>query len=107
MSSAFRGKVVGIVTRANLLRALAGIADEIPPSSAGDTAIREQIFVELKRQTWAPVALIDVTVSGTLTDERQRQALRILASPGVKEVQDDLVWFEPETGMYLEAPEKG
>jgi len=109
-------KVVGIITRANLLHALAGIADEIAPSSAGDTAIREQIFAELKRQTWAPVALIDVTVrkgvvalSGTLTDERQRQALRILAEnvPGVKEVQDDLVWFEPETGMYLEAPEKG
>ena len=110
------GKVVGIVTRANLLHALAGIADEIAPLSAGDTAIREQIFAELKRQTWAPVALIDVTVrkgvvalSGTLTDERQRQALRILAEnvPGVKKVQDDLVWFEPETGMYLEAPEKG
>jgi len=35
--------------------------------------------------------------------------LRILAEnvPGVKKVQDDLVWFEPETGMYLEAPEKG
>jgi hypothetical protein len=42
------GKVVGIVTRANLLHALAGIADEIAPSSAGDTAIREQIFAEMK-----------------------------------------------------------
>src|SRR5215471_5594018 len=98
------GKVVGIVTRANLLHALAGIANEIAPSSAGDTAIREQIFAELKRQTWAPVAVIDVTVrkgvvvlSGALIDERQRQALRILAEnvPGVKKVQDDLVWFEP------------
>ena len=108
------GTVIGIVTRANLLHALAGIADEIVPSSAGDTAIREQIFAELKRQTWAPVAVIDVTVrkgvvvlSGALIDERQRQALRILAENGVKKVQDDLVWFEPETGMYLEAPEKG
>ena len=99
-----------------MLHALAGIADEIVPSSAGDTAIREQIFAESKRQTWAPVAVIDVTVrkgvvvlSGALIDERQRQALRILAEnvPGVKKVQDDLVWFEPETGMYLEAPEKG
>jgi CBS domain-containing protein len=110
------GKIVGIVTRANLLHALAGIADEIAPSSADDTAIRDQIFAEMKRQTWAPIAMIDVTVrkgvvqlSGALTDERQRQALRILAEniPGVKKVQDDLVWFEPETGMYLEAPEKG
>ena len=71
------GTVVGIVTRANLLHALAGIADEIVPSSAGDTAIREKIFAELKRQTWAPVAVIDVTVrkgvvvlSGALIDER-------------------------------------
>ena len=107
------GKIVGIVTRANLLHALAGIADEIAPSSADDTAIRDQIFAEMKRQTWAPIAMIDVTVrkgvvqlSGALTNKRQRQALRILAEniPGVKKVQDDLVWFEPETGMYLEAP---
>jgi CBS domain-containing protein len=104
-------KVVGIVTRANLLRALASVADEIAPPAAGDNAIREQIFAELKRQTWAPVARIDVTVrngvvqlSGTLTDERQRQALRILAenTPGVTKVQDHLVWIEPETGMYIE-----
>jgi CBS-domain-containing membrane protein len=109
------GKIVGIVTRANLLHALAGIAGEIAPSSAADTAIREHIFAELKRQTWAPIALIDVTVrngvvqlSGVLSDERQRQALRILAEnvAGVKKVVDHLVWFEPETGMYLEAPQK-
>jgi len=107
------GKVVGIVTRANLLRALASIADEIAPSSAGDNSIREQIFAELKRQTWAPVSMIDVTVrngvvqlSGSLTDERQRQALRILAEniPGVGKVQDHLVWIDPESGMYIEGP---
>jgi CBS domain-containing protein len=104
------GKIVGIVTRANLLHVLAGIANEIAPSSTDDTAIREQIFAEMKRQTWAPIGFIDVTVrkgvvqlSGGLSDERQRQALRILAenTPGVKKVQDDLVRFEPEAGMYL------
>jgi CBS domain-containing protein len=107
------GKVVGIVTRANLLHALAGIADEIAPSSSDDTAIRQQIYAEMKRQTWAPVGLIDVTVrkgvvqlSGALTDERQRQALRILAEnvPGVTKVEDHLVWIEPGTGMVIEAP---
>jgi CBS domain-containing protein len=104
-------KVVGIVTRANLLHALASIADEIAPSSVGDKSIREQIFAELKCQTWTPVTTIDVTVrsgvvqlSGSLTDERQRQALRILAEniPGVRKVEDHLVWIEPETGMYIE-----
>ena len=107
------GKVIGIVTRANLLHALASIADEIAPSSTGDNSIREQIFAELKRQTWAPVSMIDVTVrngvvqlSGSLTDERQREALRILAEniPGVRKVQDHLVWIDPESGMYLEGP---
>jgi CBS domain-containing protein len=110
------GKVVGMITRANLLHALAGIADEIAPSSVADTAIREQIFAEMKRQTWAPVALVDVTVrkgvvqlSGSLTDERQRQALRILVEniPGVRKVQDHLIWIEPGTGMYVEAPQEG
>ena len=105
------GKVVGIVTRANLLRSLSSVADEIVPSSADDNAIREQIYAELNRQTWTPVARIDVTVrngvvqlSGSLTDERQRGALRILAEniPGVKKVQDHLIWIEPETGMYFE-----
>jgi osmotically-inducible protein OsmY len=49
-----------------------------------------------------------VQLSGALSDERQRRALRILAEnvPGVKKVEDHLVWFEPETGMYLEAPQK-
>jgi len=35
------GRVVGIVSRANLLRALAGVAAEIPPSPQSDEAIRE------------------------------------------------------------------
>ena len=105
------GKVVGIVTRANLLLALASVADEIAPSSAEDNSIREQILAELKRQTWTPVGTIHVTVrsgvvqlSGLLIDERQRAAVRILAEnvPGVRQVQDRLVWIEPETGMYIE-----
>ena len=105
------GRVVGIVTRANLLLALASVADEIAPSSAEDNSIREQIFAELKRQTWTPVGTMHVTVrsgvvqlSGLLTDERQRAAVRILAEniPGVRQVQDRLVWIEPETGMYIE-----
>jgi len=86
------GKIVGIVTRANLLRAMASFVGEIAPSSAGDTTIREQFIAELERQPWAPVTRIDVTVrngvvrlSGTLTDERQRQALRVTAELSVHE----------------------
>src|SRR5215510_14259073 len=39
-------KVVGIVTRANLLHAVAGFAHEIPALSAQDAAIRERLLAE-------------------------------------------------------------
>jgi CBS domain-containing protein len=106
-------KVVGIVTRANLMRALASLALAEHPVAADDAAIRERLLAELKKQSWAPVGLIDVVVkdgvvklSGALTDERERQAIRIAAEniPGVKKVEDHLVWIEPNTGVIVEAP---
>jgi CBS domain-containing protein len=103
--------VVGIVTRANLLRAMASVAREIRPAAADDRTIREQLLAELRRQPWAPVALVDVQVRdgvvqmwGAITDERQREALRVAAEniPGVKSVDDQLVWIEPTSGMVIE-----
>jgi CBS domain-containing protein len=107
-------KVVGIVTRQNLMRALASLALAEHPVAADDAAIRERLLAELKRHSWAPVGLIDVVVkdgvvklSGALTDERERQAIRIAAEniAGVKKVEDHLVWIEPNTGVIVEAPE--
>lgn len=107
-------KVVGIVTRQNLMRALASLALAAHPVAADDATIRERLLAELKRQSWAPVGLIDVVVkdgvvklSGALTDERERQAIRIAAEniAGVKKVEDHLVWIEPNTGVIVEAPE--
>jgi len=106
-------KVVGIVTRANLMRAVATLALAEHPVAAGDAAIRESLIAELKKQRWAPVGLIDVVVkdgvvklSGALTDERQRQAIRIAAEniPGVTKVEDHLVWIEPNSGVVIEGP---
>jgi CBS domain-containing protein len=94
------GKIVGIVTRANLLHAMASFVHEVAPSSVEDTAIREQLLAELKAQPWALVGAIDVAVrngvvqfSGTVTEERQRQALRVAAEniPGVKKVEDYII----------------
>jgi len=108
------GKVVGIVTRANLLHAVASVAGEIAPLSEGDAAIREQVLAAFKDQPWAPVTAIDVTVrngvvrlAGVITDERQREALRVAAEnvPGVKAVEDNVVWVEPVSGLVVEAPE--
>jgi CBS domain-containing protein len=104
------GKVTGIVTRANLLRALASVAREIHPVSADDQTIRDQLVAELNRQPWAPVALVDVAVRngvvqlwGAVTDERQRTALKVAAEniAGVKKVEDHLAWVDPTSAMVI------
>jgi CBS domain-containing protein len=106
-------KLVGIVSRANLLRALANIAREVPPPRPEDGIIRERLLAELKKQNWAPVGTIDaivrggvVTLSGLLTDERQREALLVAAQniPGVVKVEDDMVWMDPVSGTFLQPP---
>src|SRR5262245_50502655 len=55
-----RGRqLLGIVSRANLLHALAGVVREVGPTVQSDEAIRALLLAELGKQSWAPVALID------------------------------------------------
>jgi CBS-domain-containing membrane protein len=107
------GKVVGIVTRSNLMGALVHFALAAQPAAAGDAAIRASLLAELGKQPWAPVGLINVVVtdgivklSGALTDERERQAIRVAAENilGVRKVEDHLIWIEPNTGVIVEGP---
>jgi CBS domain-containing protein len=106
------GKIVGIVSRANLIRALASLAREAKPAAQTDAAIRDQIQAELHKQPWAPevtVVVRDGVVElwGAITDERERQAFVVAAEnvPGVKKVRDHLVWIEPVSGMILQSLE--
>jgi CBS domain-containing protein len=106
-------QLVGIISRANLLHALASLAPELKPHSVDDATIREQLMAELQKQTWAPTALLDVVVRngvvelwGSITDDRERQALKVAAEniPGVKSVVDHLVWVDPTSGMMFSSP---
>lgn len=104
-----RGKaLVGIVTRANILRAVTRLAHETQPATAGDAEIRAKLSDELKKLPWTPPVSVGVKdgvvkLSGVLTDERERTALRVVAEniPGVKKVLDDLIWVDPHSGMTL------
>lgn len=104
-------KVVGIVTRHNLVRALAGSIPAKPAVGSTDDTIREQLLAELSKQTWAPLMLNvivtngNVKLVGTIYDGRQRDALHALAEtvPGVKNIEDELVWIEPMSGMVIES----
>lgn len=103
-------EVVGIVSRANLVHALAGLAREVKPTAASDQAIRDRIVAELAGQTWAPTALINVIVRdgvvelwGAITDERERAAIMVAAenASGVKGVNDHLVWVDAMSGIVF------
>jgi len=89
---------------------MASFVDEIASPRPEDTAIREHLLHELATQPWTPVTPIDVTVrdgvvhlSGVVTDERQREALRVAAEniPGVRKVEDYITWLEPVSGFYV------
>jgi CBS domain-containing protein len=103
-------EVVGVVSRANLVHALAGFARDAKPGSPGDQAIRDRIIAELAGQAWAPAALVNVIVRdgavelwGTITDERARQAIIVAAenAPGVKSVKDRLAYLNMMSGMLV------
>jgi len=107
--------VVGIVTRANLVHALAGVARELMPTTASDEAIRARLLADLANEPWAPVGLIDPTVrngvvelSGVVTADHQREAATVVAenTPGAKKVINHIAWIEPTSGMVMyQAPE--
>lgn len=93
------GTVVGIVSRGDLIKALAGQGQSSRADSE-DRAIRNTFLQRLKSQAWAPVSGITlsvwkgvVTLHGVLSSDEQRRALTVMAEtiPGVKEVRNETV----------------
>jgi CBS domain-containing protein len=107
------GRVVGVVSRADLLRALIGRVRKTEPMATDDREIRGAILAALEAQSWAPATTLNVTVAdgvvdvwGTITNEQERRAIRVLVEniAGVKAVHDHLVYIEPYTGTVIEGP---
>jgi CBS domain-containing protein len=104
-------KVVGIVTRANLMHAMVSLARTEHKAEKDDAAIRQKLLSELKNEKWALASMINVVVRdgvvelwGAIVDDRQREALIVAAenTPGVKEVKNHLAWVEPNSGVVIE-----
>jgi CBS domain-containing protein len=95
-----QNKVIGIVSRANILQALASRRQEQDtPASSDDRSIRERLIGELKTQKWVPFSKVNFIVSdgtvhlwGHVRSEEERTALRVAATntPGVRDVKDHL-----------------
>ena len=103
------GKVVGIVSRANLLQALASLGRQIkqlvtPPD---DSAIREKVLRQLDAEPWTKPSLINVIVKdgtvelwGIVDSASEKKAVRVAAevTPGVRAVNDNLIIRPVEAG---------
>jgi CBS domain-containing protein len=91
------GALVGIVSRANLVRALASGGRPAGAGPKADDAIRDKLLAELRRQKWAEASPGNVIVTdgvvhlwGRVLSEEERQALAVAAenTDGVRAVED-------------------
>jgi len=105
--------VIGVISRADLLRGLVGLVRDVEPVATDNRSIRTAILDSLEHQSWAPMTTLNVTVSkgivdvwGTIANEAERDAIRVVVenTPGVKAVHDHLVYIEPYTGTVIEGP---
>ena len=93
------GKLVGIVSRADLLRILASGGANLPDDDR-DRPIRSRLLAELRKQKWANPNELDIIVSdgvvyfwGVVGSEEERRALRVAAenTPGVRGIEDHTI----------------
>lgn len=94
-----QGKLVGIVSRANLIQAVANPKATVE-APVSDADLRERVMALLNGQNWAETALLNVTVRDGTVDlwgisqsEAERRAVRVAAESvsGVRAVNDNMV----------------
>ncbi len=90
------GRLVGIVSRANLVQAIASSGSKLD-ISLSDAAIRDKLLAHLRSQSWAHTDLLNVTVNDGVVDlwgipdsDTERTAIRVAAEAisGVRAVND-------------------
>jgi CBS domain-containing protein len=96
------GKVVGVVSRANLIQALASVVGDVEQSPMTDRKIRDDLLDRLKQQLWTDFGTRNVIVSrgevhlwGLVSSDSERKALIALAEsvPGVARVSDEMFGY--------------
>lgn len=94
------GKLVGILSRANLVQALAALYRQAAPATVGDIELRANVVAQLEAQSWTHPSLLNVIVHdgtvelwGIVDSAAEKNAVRVAAevTPGVKAVTDNLM----------------
>jgi CBS domain-containing protein len=94
------GKLVGVVSRSNLIQALASFKPAVEPKLETDRSIRLELLDRLGRQEWTDFGNRNILVQngvvhlwGLVGSEAERKALTALAHevPGVSSVSDEMI----------------
>ena len=102
--------MIGMITRADLMRAFVNMAAQATATPLSDDHIRQRLLAELEKQRWAPKDFINISVEGgvvmlqgAVSNDRQIAAMVVAAEniPGVSKVINQLVWVEPISGWSL------
>ena len=101
------GKVTGIVSRADLLRGLARLAEDMPAASAEDRILRQRVLdalAQVPKDGWRSVNVVvrngTVELRGATADAnlRERLVTAVRGAPGVNELDDRMVVVGPASG---------
>jgi CBS domain-containing protein len=96
------GKLVGVVSRANLIQALASVVGDLEEGQTTDRKIRDDLLNKLKQQSWTDFGARNVIVYrgevhlwGLVSSDSERKALIALAEsvPGVTRVADEMFGY--------------
>jgi CBS domain-containing protein len=96
------GKLVGMISRADLVRKLAEVTVAAPAVRPDNGALQKAIWDEIKAQPWLKAAYMNLAVKdgtvelwGAVDSDEQRQALRVLVEgvSGVQKVENNVGLF--------------
>jgi osmotically-inducible protein OsmY len=92
--------VVGIVSRANLVQALASLSEDRRQGIASDATIRKKVMAQLASEPWSRHALLNATVEGgtvklwgIVDSEAAKEAARVAAEQvaGVRAIENNVI----------------
>lgn len=103
------GKLVGIISRGDLVRALSQRSSAQSGSQIDDAALQKQLAISMRRQDWLNSSYLNTSVKegvvhlyGFAESQKQRDALVVLVKEqiGVKDVIDNIRVGLPAVGAF-------
>jgi len=94
------GKVLGIVSRANLIQALATLVEDTDQAGTDDTTIRQKVMAQFRSEEWSKYSTLNATVQGGTVElwgfvgsEAEKEAARVTAElvPGVHAIENNVI----------------